>query len=241
MCSFSDAQTDMEADESAEKLSCVKNSLSSAPTCAPSTASLRHPAAFMESHCPLSLADQFNDIRRADSHHPSSTENQWSSSSICSTYYSNDFCWREAGKKGMVTNCCGFIRYMCVRLHMWCQTSLQPALIFCSNTMVSQLEGQFTPKSKDVRLLFSVMELDGTGYGVQNIEKNSTVSLSGNHNLVPRDNPQALNYFLSVSLHRRKRASTHQASCQAANPTVKVKWLLFDQCRAITFGKSGRS
>lgn len=61
--------------------------------------------------------------------------------------------------------------------------------------MVSQLEGQFTPKSKDVRLLFSVMELDGTGYGVQNIEKNSTVSLSGNHNLVPRDNPQALNHF----------------------------------------------
>lgn len=165
MCSFSDAQTDMEADESAEKLSCVKNSLNSAPTCAPSTASLRHPAAFMESHCPLSLADQFDDIRRADSHHPSSTENQWSSSSICSTYYSNDFCWREAGKKGMVTNCCGFIRYMCVRLHMWCQTSLQPALIFCSNTMVSQLEGQFTPKSKDVRLLFSVMELDGCRLG----------------------------------------------------------------------------
>lgn len=91
MCSFSDAQTDMEADESAEKFSCVKNSLNSAPTCAPSTASLRHPAAFMESHCLLSLADQFNDIRRADSHHPSSTENQWSSSSICSTYYSNDF------------------------------------------------------------------------------------------------------------------------------------------------------
>lgn len=130
---------------------------------------------------------------------------------------------------------------ICVCLHVWCQTSRQPALIFCSNTMVSQLEGQFTPKSKDVRLLFSVMELDGTGYGVQNIEKNSTVSLSGNHNLVPRDNPQALNYFLSVSLHRRKRASTHQASCQAANPTVKVKWLLFDQCRPITFGKSGRS
>lgn len=26
-------------------------------------------------------------------------------------------------------------------------------------------------------------------------KKNSTVSLSGNHNLVPRDNPQALNYF----------------------------------------------
>lgn len=72
-------------------------------------------------------------------------------------------------------------------------------------------------------------------------KKNSTVSLSGNHNLVPRDNPQALNYFLAVSLHRRKRASTHQASCQAANPTVKVKWLLFDQCRPITFGKSGRS
>lgn len=31
--------------------------------------------------------------------------------------------------------------------------------------MVSQLEGQFTPKSKDVRLLFSVMELGGCRLG----------------------------------------------------------------------------
>ena len=57
MCSFSDTQTDMEADESAEKFSCMKNSLNSAPICAPSTASLRHPAAFMESRCQVSLAD----------------------------------------------------------------------------------------------------------------------------------------------------------------------------------------
>lgn len=62
VCSFSDTQTDMQADEDAEKFTCRKNSLKSAPICAPSTATEHSEPPSSSSVHGKSLSGQFSGL-----------------------------------------------------------------------------------------------------------------------------------------------------------------------------------